>query len=109
MDIKAMIWAVWASVTEEKALASSEMSDVDAVAKEGEQETSSDMMPWNLEEKPADLVVDDVSRWYLLDLYMKTVKSAQEYWVVCSAQSRSVMYNIPDFRIFSIAIRRIVL
>ena len=31
--IKALIWAVWASAAEEKALASSEISDVDAVVR----------------------------------------------------------------------------
>ena len=33
--IKAVIWAVWESAAEEKVLSSSEMSDVDAVAREG--------------------------------------------------------------------------
>ena len=107
--IKAVIWAVWASAAEEKALASSEMSDVDAVAREGGRETSYDVMLWKLEENPADPVVSAVSRRYFSALYMKKVKSAQEYWVVCSAQSRSAMSNIPDFRIFLIAIRSIVL
>ena len=58
--IKAVIWAVWASAAEEKALASSEMSDVDAVAREGGQDPSSDVIMWKLEEKPADLVVTGV-------------------------------------------------
>ena len=93
---------------EEKALASSEMSDVDAVAREGGQETSSDVMPWKLEENPEDTVVYAVSCRYFWALYMKMVKYSQEDWVVCSAQSRSAMSNIPDFQIFSIAIRRIV-
>ena len=84
------------------------MSDVYVVASEGGQETSSDVMPWKLEEKPADPVVSAVSRQYFSAFYMKTVKSAQEDWVVCSAQSRSAMSNIPDFQIFSIAIQRIV-
>ena len=73
-----MIWAVWASAVEEKALASSEMSDVDAVARDRGQETSSDVMPWKLEENPSDPVVAAVSRRYFLALYMKTVKTAQK-------------------------------
>ena len=40
-SIKAVIWAVWASTAEEKALASSEISDVDAVVREGGWEASS--------------------------------------------------------------------
>ena len=83
------------------------MSDVDVVASEEGQDTYSDVMRWKLEEKPANPVVAAVSRRYFSALYMKTVKFSQEDWVVCSAQSRSVMSNIPDFRIFSIAIRRI--
>ena len=39
--IKAVIWEVWASAAEEKALASSEISDVDAVVREGGWEASS--------------------------------------------------------------------
>ena len=80
------------------------MSDVDVVAREGGHETSSDVLPWKLDEKPVDPVVAAMSRRYFLALYMKTVKSAQEDLVVCSAQSRSAMSNISDFRIFSIAI-----
>ena len=106
--IKAVIWAVWASAAAEKVLASSEISNVAVVVSEGGPETSSDMMPWKFEEKPEDPVVADVSRPYLSDLYMKTVNSTHEDLDVCSAQSRSAMSNIPDFRIFSIAIRRIV-
>ena len=60
--IKNLIWAVWALAAEEKALASSEISDVDAVVREGGQEMSYDMMPWKFEEKPADPVVAAVSR-----------------------------------------------
>ena len=55
-----------------------------------------------------DRVVAAVSRRYFYDFYMKTVNSDQEDLVVCSAQSWSAMSNIPDFRIFSIAIRRVV-
>ena len=33
--IKAVIWEVWASEAEEKEIASSEISDVDVVAREG--------------------------------------------------------------------------
>ena len=83
--IKALIWVVWASAAEEKALSSSEMSDVNAVAREGGQETSSDVVPFKLEEKPVDPVVAAVSRRYFSDLYMKRLKSDQEDWVVCSA------------------------
>ena len=35
VSIKAVIWVVWALAAEEKALSSSEISDVDAVAREG--------------------------------------------------------------------------
>ena len=83
--IKALIWVVWASAAEEKALSSSEMSDVNAVAREGGQETSSDVVPFKLEEKTVDPVVAAVSRRYFSDLYMKRLKSDQEDWVVCSA------------------------
>ena len=83
--IKAVIWEVWASAAEEKALVSSEIPNVDAVAREGGRETSSDVMPWNLEENTEDPVVSAVPRRYFLALYMKKVKSAQEDWVVCSA------------------------
>ena len=64
--IKAVIWAVWGSAAEEKALASSEMSDVDAVAKEGSWEASSEVIPWKLAENPADPVVLAVLRRYFL-------------------------------------------
>ena len=40
------------------------------------------MMPWKLEEKPADPVVSDVSRRYFSALYMNKVKSEQEDLVV---------------------------
>ena len=43
--IKAVIWVVWASAAEEKALASSEMLDVDAVVREGVWEASSEVIP----------------------------------------------------------------
>ena len=102
-----MVWAAWELTAEEKALASSEMADVDAVVREGGQEMSSNVMPWKLEAKTEDPVVAAVSLRYFSVLYMKTVKSSQEDWVVCSSQSRSAMSNIPDFRIFSIAIRRV--
>ena len=55
--IKAVIWDVWASAAEEKALASSEMSDVDAVAREGGWEASSEVISWKLAENPADPVI----------------------------------------------------
>ena len=55
------------------------MSDVDVVAREGGHETSSDVMPWKLDEKPVDPVVAAMSRRYFLALYMKTVNSAHEY------------------------------
>ena len=77
-----MIWAVWASAAEEKELASSEMSDVDVVAREGGWEASSEMMPWKLAENPADPVVSAVSRRYFLELYTKKVNSAQDDCVV---------------------------
>ena len=80
-----MIWAVWASAAEEKSLASSEMSDVDAVAREGDLETSFDVIPWKLAENPADPVVSAVSRRYFSALYMKKVNSAQEDCLVWSA------------------------
>ena len=62
--IKAVIWAVWESAAKEKALDSSEMSDVNAVDRERGQETSSGVIWWKLEEKPADPVVSAVSRLY---------------------------------------------
>ena len=52
--IKAVIWDVWALAAEEKALDSSEMSDVDAVAKEGGWEASSEVIPWKLADNPVD-------------------------------------------------------
>ena len=73
------------------------MSDVEAVAKEGEKETSSDMMPWNLEENPAYAVVSAVLRRYLLAFYTKRVNSDHNDCDVWSAQSQSAMSNIPDF------------
>ena len=82
-----MIWAVWASATEEKALSSLEMSDVDAVTREGVQETSSDVMPWKLEENPADPVVSAVSLRYFSALYMNKVfvfNSGHRNQVTCS-------------------------
>ena len=105
---KAVIWAVWASVAEEKALASSEMSDVDAVVREGGWEASYEVIPWKLAENPADPVVSAVSRRYFSALYMKQVNSDQDASTVWSAQSRSAISNIPDLRMFSISIWRIV-
>ena len=104
-----MIWAVWASAAEEKALASSERSDVDAVVREGGWEASSEVIPWKLAENAADPVVYAVSRRYFSALYIKKVSSDHYDSVVWSAQSQSAMSNIPDFRMFSIAIQRIVL
>ena len=77
-----MIWAVWASAAEEKALTSSDMSDVDAVAKEGVWEASYEVIPWKLAENQADPVVSSVSRRYFSSLYMKKVNSAQDDCVV---------------------------
>ena len=57
-----MIWAVWALAAEDKALASSEMSDVDTMAREGGWEAPSEVMPWKLAENLADPVVSEVSR-----------------------------------------------
>ena len=85
------------------------MSDVDAVSKEGGWEVSSEVILWKLAENPADPVVSAVLRRYFSALYMKRVNSNQYYCVVWIAQSRSAMSNIPYFRMFSIAIRRIVL
>ena len=85
------------------------MSDVDVVVREGGWEASSEVIPLNLAENPANPVVSAVSRWYFSALYMKRVNYNNDYSAVWSAQSQSAMSNIPDFRIFSIAIRRIVL
>ena len=70
-----MIWAVWSSEAEEKALASSEISDVDAVVREGGWEASSKVIPCKLAKNPADPVVSSVSRRYFSALYMKRVNS----------------------------------
>ena len=67
------------------------------------------MIPWKLAENPADLVVSAVLRRYFSDLYKKKVNYDHEDSAVWSAQSRSAMSNIPDFRMFLISIRRIVL
>ena len=107
--IKAVIWAVWASAAEEKALASSEISDVDTVVREGGLEASSEVILWKLDENPADPVVSAVLRQYFSSFYMKKVNSDHEDSAVWSSQSQSAMSNIPGFRMFSIAIRRIVL
>ena len=80
-----------------KSLASSEMSDVDALARQGGWEASSEVIPWKLAENPADPVVSAVSRRYFSALYTKRVNSDQDNCVVWSAQSRSAMSNIPDF------------
>ena len=107
--INAVIWAVWASAAEEKVIASLEMLDVDAVVRKGGWEASSEVMPWKLAENQADPVVSAVSRRYFLALYMKSVNSDHDDSAVWSAQFWSAMSNIPDFQMFSIAIRRIVL
>ena len=81
----------------EKALASSEMSDVDAVVREGGWEASSEVIPWKLADNPADPVFSAVLRRYFLDLYTKKVNSDHEDSAVWSPQSQSAMSNIPDF------------
>ena len=55
---------------------------MDAVAREGGWEASSEVMPWKLAENQADPVVSAVSRRYFLALYMKKVNSAQDDCVV---------------------------
>ena len=72
-------------------------------------EASSEVIPGKLAESLADPVVSVVSRRYFSDLYINKVNSDHDNSVVWSAQSWSAMSNIPDFRIFLIAIRRIVL
>ena len=95
--INAVIWAFWASAAEEKALASSEMSDVNVVVMEGGWEASSKVILWKLSENLVDPVVSAVLRRYFLGLYMKRVNSDHDDSAVWSAQSRSAMSNIPDF------------
>ena len=65
-------------------------------------------MPWKFAENPADPVVSAVSRRYFSALYMKRVNLYQDDCIVGIAQSQSAMSNIPDFRMFLIAIWRIV-
>ena len=77
--------------------------------REGGWGASSEVVPWKLVENPADPVVYAVSRRYFSALHKKKVNSDHDDSDVWSAQSRSAMSNIPDFRMFSIAIRRIVL
>ena len=82
---------------------------MDAVVREGGCEASSEVIPWKLAKNQADPVVSAVSRQYFLALYTKKVNCDLDDSAVWSAQSRSAMSNIPDFRMFSIAIWEIVL